>query len=236
MDGLAGEVVWALWLGILTSISPCPLATNVAAISFLGRRLDRPAAVVLSGLVYTLGRTLAYMALALVTVGGLLAVPAVARFLESSMNKILGPVLIAAGVFLLELVPVSLTTFSAGERSQRLAETGGLAGAGLLGVLFALAFCPVSAALFFGSLVPLALKAESPLLLPTAYGIGTALPVVAFAVLVAMGTRQMARAFGVLQNVERWARRITGAVFLLVGVYYTLVYIFGLAFLSPWSA
>jgi len=235
MGGLAGGAAWALWLGLLTSISPCPLATNIAAISFIGRRLDRPAAVVLSGLVYTLGRTLAYVALALLTVGGLLAVPAVARFLESSVNKILGPVLIATGVLLLELVPVSLTTFSAGERSRRLAETGGLAGAGLLGILFALAFCPISAALFFGSLVPMALKAESPLLLPVAYGVGTALPVVAFAVLVAMGTRQVARAFGVLQTIERWARRATGAVFLLVGVYYTLVSVFGLTFLSPWG-
>jgi len=235
MDGLAGGAAWALWLGLLTSISPCPLATNIAAISFIGRRLDRPAAVVLSGLVYTLGRTLAYVALALLTVGGLLAVPAVARFLESSVNKVLGPVLIATGVLLLELVPVSLTTFSAGERSRRLAETGGLAGAGLLGILFALAFCPISAALFFGSLVPLALKVESPLLLPVAYGVGTALPVVAFAVLVAMGARQVARAFGVLRTIERWARRATGAVFLLVGVYYTLVSIFGLTFLSPWG-
>jgi len=234
MGALVAATVSALWLGMLTSISPCPLATNVAAISFIGRRLDRPAAVVVSGLVYTLGRTVAYVALALVTVGGLLAVPAVARFLESSMNKVLGPVLVVAGVFLLELVPVSLTTFSAGERSQRLAERGGLAGAGLLGILFALAFCPVSAALFFGSLVPLALKAESPVLVPTAYGIGTAVPVVAFAVLVAVGVQQMARAFGVLQKVERWARRATGVVFLLVGVSYTLVFIFGLTWLWPW--
>lgn len=235
MGALAAGAAWALWLGILTSISPCPLATNIAAISFLGRRLDRPAAVVLAGLAYTLGRTVAYVALALVTVGGLLAVPPVARFLESSMNKVLGPVLIVAGVFLLELVPVSFTTFSAGERSRRLAERGGLAGAGLLGILFALAFCPVSAALFFGSLVPSALKAESPVLMPTAYGIGTALPVVVFAALVALGARQMAKAFGVVQKVERWARRATGVVFLLVGVYYTLVHIFGLAFLWPWG-
>ena len=235
MGALAAGAAWALWLGILTSISPCPLATNIAAISFLGRRLDRPAAVVLAGLAYTLGRTVAYVALALVTVGGLLAVPPVARFLESSMNKVLGPVLIVAGVFLLELVPVSFTTFSAGERSRRLAERGGLAGAGLLGILFALAFCPVSAALFFGSLVPSALKAESPVLMPTAYGIGTALPVVVFAAMVALGARQMAKAFGVVQKVERWARRTTGVVFLLVGVYYTLVHIFGLAFLWPWG-
>jgi len=236
MGALVAATVSALWLGILTSISPCPLATNVAAISFIGRRLDRPVAVVLSGLVYTLGRTVAYVALALVTVGGLLAVPEVARFLESSMNKILGPVLVVAGVFLLQLVPVSLTTFSAGERSKWLAERGGLAGAGLLGILFALAFCPVSAALFFGSLVPLALKAESRVLVPMAYGIGTAVPVVVFAVLVALGTQQMARAFGALQKVERWARRATGVVFLLVGVYYTLVFTFGLAWLWPWGA
>ncbi len=225
----------ALWLGILTSISPCPLATNIAAISFIGKRVGRPLSVILSGLLYTLGRTATYVALAVVAVGGLLAIPAVSDFLQTYMNKLLGPVLIVAGVLLLELVPLSFSTSVSSERAQRLAEKGGRLGAGLLGILFALSFCPISAGLFFMSLLPLALKHESYLLLPSAYGIGTALPVVIFAIAIALSARSVGKMYGALQKVERWARRITGGLFVLVGLYYCLLYIFGVTALQPWG-
>ena len=235
MGTLLAGTVSALWLGVLTSISPCPLATNIAAISFIGKRVGRPLSVVLSGLLYALGRTAAYVALAVVTVGGLLAIPAVSDFLQTYMNKLLGPVLIVAGVLLLELVPLSFSTSVSSERAQRLAEKGGLLGAGLLGILFALSFCPISAGLFFMSLLPLALKHESHLLLPSAYGIGTALPVVVFAIAIALSARSVGKMYGALQKVERWARRITGGLFVLVGVYYCLLYIFGVTALQPWG-
>jgi len=225
----------ALWLGILTSVSPCPMATNVAAISYIGKRVGRPRTVVASGVLYALGRTVAYVAVAVVAVGGLLAIPAVSRFLQTYMNKLLGPVLVAAGVVLLELVPLRFSTSVSGERAQRLAEKGGILGAGLLGMLFALSFCPISAGLFFASLLPLALKHKSRLLLPSAYGVGTALPVVVFAVAIALSARSVAKMFNALQKAEWWARRITGVVFIVVGVYYCLLYIFGMTALQPWS-
>jgi len=225
----------AFWLGVLTSISPCPMATNIAAISFIGKRVGRPLLVILSGLFYTLGRTVAYVAVAVMAVGGLLAVPAVSQFLQTYMNRLLGPVLIVVGVVLLELVPLRFSTSVGGERAQKLAEKGGILGAGLLGVLFALSFCPISAGLFFASLVPLALKHESRLLLPTAFGIGTALPVVVFAVAIALSARSVGKMYGALQKVEWWARRITGVLFILVGVYYCLLYIFGITALQPWN-
>lgn len=231
MSGLPEIVVGAgsaIWLGLLTSISPCPLATNVAAISYLGRRVDSPRHVLAGGLLYTLGRTAAYVALGFICVIGLLSMPEVSQFLQRHLNRILGPVLIVAGVFLLELFRPVLPGF--GRRGEKLGErlqAKGIWGAAPLGALFALSFCPVSAALFFGSLVPLAVRFDSAVLYPTLYGAGTALPVVVFAFLVAFGARFVGKAFNRLAVVERWARRLTGVVFVIVGIYLTLVYIFG---------
>jgi cytochrome c biogenesis protein CcdA len=221
----------AVWLGILTSISPCPLATNVAAISYLGRRVDSPKHVLGGGLLYTVGRTVAYVALGFVCVMGLLSMPEVSRFLQRHMNRILGPVLIVAGVFLLEVIrPVLPGLGKKGEKLRERLQSKGVWGAAPLGALFALSFCPVSAALFFGSLVPLAVRFDSPVLFPTLYGAGTALPVVAFAVLVAFGARFVARAFDRLAVVERWARKLTGVVFVVVGIYMTVIYTLGIQF------
>ncbi|HUS44549.1 MAG TPA: aromatic aminobenezylarsenical efflux permease ArsG family transporter [Phycisphaerae bacterium] len=226
MNALALGAAWALWLGILTSISPCPLATNIAAISFIGKRVGSTRHVLLSGLCYTLGRALTYLGIGVLVAAGLLSIPGASNFLQQFVNKLLGPLLILVGMFLLDLISLPIRGTLAGERTRRLAEKGGVAGAGLLGILFALSFCPISAAIFFGSLIPLSLKHESSVVLPCLYGIGTALPVAAFAVLIAFGTRRVGRAFDRLTQIERWARRATGVVFILVGIYYCLTYIF----------
>ncbi len=220
----------ALWLGLLTAISPCPLATNVAAISYLGKRVDRPALVLSGGLVYTLGRTVSYVLVALLVVQGLLSLSAVSRFLQQTLNLALGPLLVLVGLLLLDVIPWPWVGGGSGlfERLQRRADSLGLWGAGLLGLAFALAFCPVSAALFFGSLVPLAVKHQSPLLLPSVYGIGTAVPVVVFSFLLAFAANRVSRAFDVLTVLERWMRRLTAIVFILVGGYYCLIYLFGI--------
>jgi len=217
----------ALWLGILTSISPCPLATNVAAISFVGRRVGNPRQVFLAGLLYTLGRSLAYLVLGVLLVGSLLSVPHVSHVLQKYMNKILGPILILAGMFLLEMLQVNLPGFSISGEMQQRVEAWGVWGASALGAIFALSFCPVSAALFFGSLVPLAIKSGSSVLLPSLYGVGTALPVFVFAVLIALGAHAVSKVLDKLALVERWTRWATAVIFIGVGVYYCLVYIFG---------
>ncbi len=219
----------ALWLGLLTAISPCPLATNIAAISYVGKRVDRPALVLSAGLIYTLGRTLSYILVALVVVQGLLSLSAVSMFLQRNLNLVLGPVLVLVGLLLLDVVPWPWAGSSSRffEKLQARADGLGLWGAGLLGLAFALAFCPVSAALFFGSLVPLAVKHQSPLLLPSVYGIGTAVPVVAFSFILAFSANRISRAFNALTVIERWMRRLTAVVFILVGGYYCLIYLFG---------
>jgi cytochrome c biogenesis protein CcdA len=218
----------ALWLGILTSVSPCPLATNIAAVSYIGRRVNNPGRVVAAGTLYTLGRTLAYVVLGALLVMSLVSAPYVSHFLQKYMNKILGPLLIVVGMFLLELIRFGFKGTAMTGGLQKRVDRMGLFGALVLGVVFALSLCPVSAALFFGSLVPLAVANQSVVLLPTIYGIGTALPVVLFSIAIALGARSLGRAFTSVTAVEKWARRVTGVVFVAVGIYLSLVNIFGL--------
>ena len=217
----------AFWLGILTSISPCPLATNIAAISFVGRRVGSPTKVFLTGLLYTAGRMFAYLVLGVLLVSSLLSAPYLSHVLQKYMNEALGPILILVGMVLLDLVRMGFSGSGVSEKMQKRVEALGMWGAFLLGVAFALSFCPVSAALFFGSLVPVALRCESGVVLPSVYGVATGLPVLVFAVLIAVGAKRVGEAYHKLVPFEKWARRVTGAVFILVGIYYCLAHIFG---------
>jgi cytochrome c-type biogenesis protein len=215
----------AFWFGILTSISPCPLATNITAMSFVGRRVGSPMKVLLAGVLYTLGRSLAYMALGALLVASLLSAPRVSLVLQRTMNKALGPILIVVGIFLLGIIPLRLPSSGWAQKvGERIARWGPL-GAFLLGILFAVTFCPVSAALFFGSLVPLAIEQHSPLLLPALFGIGTGVPVLGFAIAIALGAKSLGKAFGKLTRIERWVRWLTGGVFIGVGIYLTLLHL-----------
>lgn len=229
MTGILAGAGAALWFGILTSISPCPLATNLTAISYMARTINHPRRVLLSGLLYTLGRVVAYTALAALLVASALSVPAISMGLQRYGNLVLGPVLIVVGMFLLELLSLPVRGGGVSTRLQQRADAAGIWGAALLGFVFALSFCPTSAALFFGSLLPLALKVQSRFFLPALFGIGTALPVMAAAVVLMLGGKATSRFFEKMTSLELWVRRATGAVFVLVGIYYCLKYIFGVA-------
>jgi len=226
MSGLALAAVSALWFGILTSVSPCPLATNITAISFVGRRTGSTRGVLLSGLLYTIGRALVYTAIGVLLVMSLLSAPTVSLTLQTWMNKLLGPILILAGMVMLGLLRISFRGRGMSQRLQQRVERWGLLGALGLGALFALSFCPVSATLFFGSLLPLAVKHGSGVLLPFIYGIGTAIPVVIFAIVLAFGARWLGKLFERVTQVERWMRTVTGAVFIGVGIYMSLVHVY----------
>lgn len=219
----------ALWLGILTSISPCPLATNVAAISFISKNIECPYKTVLSGILYTTGRILTYVLLGFVIVGGLLAVPAVANFLQQYINKIMGPLLILIGLILLNVFKFD---FSFGvcksDVCERFKDSASL-GAFLLGIIFALSFCPVSAALFFGSLTSLAVEHNSRLILPLCYGLGTGLPVMIFAIIIAFSVHKVGEVYDKIVKFEFWFRKITGAIFVLAGIYFIATHIFGVS-------
>lgn len=224
MDPFWVSWVSALWLGILTSISPCPLASNIAAVSFLSKKIAHPAAVFVSGLAYTLGRMVSYAAVGWIIIHSLISIPQIAMFLQKYMGKALGPVLIVTGLILLEVLVFRLPGFSLSQKHHNKLAESGAPGAFLLGFIFALAFCPVSAALFFGSLIPLALNQPAGTLLPFIYGIGTGLPVLAFAVAIALGVTSLSRWFHKLTTIELYTRKITGMIFVGAGLYYVWAY------------
>ncbi len=216
----------AFWLGILTAISPCPLATNIAAISFIGRKAGQKNHVIGSGLLYSAGRTLAYVILGAIITAGLLGSAEISRFLQKYMNEALGPILIILGLVLLGWIGSGVSLHVGADKLQEKAKQGGILWAVPIGFIFALSFCPVSAGLFFGGLLPLALKQQSVLLLPVAYGIGTSLPVVVFAFLMAFGSATVGKAFNKLTHIEIWIRRLAGTAFILAGIYYCLTHIY----------
>jgi cytochrome c-type biogenesis protein len=226
MSGLAVAALSAFWFGILTSISPCPLATNITAISFVGRRTGSPRGILLSGLLYTIGRALVYTTIGVLLVTSLLSAPTVSLTLQVWMNKLLGPILILAGMVMLGLLRISFRGRGMSQSLQQKVERWGLLGALGLGALFALSFCPVSATLFFGSLLPLAVQHGSGILLPFVYGIGTAIPVVVFAIVLAFGARWLGKLFERVTRVERGMRTVTGLVFIGVGFYMSLVHVY----------
>lgn len=225
MDNLLVAIGSALWLGILTSISPCPLATNIAAISYVGRRVEKTRLVLLAGLLYTLGRMLAYIAVAIIVTRSMQMIPGVSMFLQKYMNLAIGPLLVVVGALLLGIFNISFGGGMGGGLQEKVDKMG-IGGALLLGIVFALAFCPVSAGLFFGALIPLALRSNA-VLMSTLYGIGTAVPVIGFSLLLAFAAHLIGAAFKKLTVIERWVRRVTAVVMIGIGVYLILRHNFG---------
>ncbi len=218
--GLGG----ALWFGVLTSMSPCPLAANITAISYMSRRAGHPKFVLLSGLLYSLGRMAAYIVIGVLVISGTLAIPGVAWGLQKYMNALLGPFLLLAGIFALGVVPFPTGSGRFLANIQAKADQWGIAGAFVLGFIFALSFCPVSAGIFFGSVIPMAIAQGSRFFFPAVYGLGTALPVVFFAVVVAFSAQSIGSVFRITTQIEKWARWGSAAIFIMVGLYFTLAH------------
>ena len=224
--GFLLEIGSAIWLGLLTSISPCPLATNVAAIAFVSREGGSPRRALTAGLLYTIGRSVAYVLLAAIAVFAFSRLLGISNFLQGTLYRLLGPALILIGMVLLGLIPIRLPQRSSSP-SEASVRKGGLWSAAGLGALFALSFCPVSAALFFGMLIPLAVTHNSVLTLPGVYGVATGIPVAVFAGAIAFGTTKVGAMFDAAGRLERWLRPATAIVLILVGIYETLRSIFG---------
>jgi len=233
--GTMGEspipVIAAFFIGLMTAISPCPLATNITAIAYISKRIDSSRHTLLTGFVYTLGRMAAYIAVASVIVFFGMNIQIIALGLQHYGERLLGPFLLLCGIYLLDIVHFDwlpagdwFSGFTSGI-SARLAGKGYL-GAFLLGVIFALSFCPFSAVLFFAMLIPLALGAGDPVIIPAVFALATGLPVIVISYLLVRG---LGKSKGVIQKIgdaEKWIRRTVAAVFIVVGVYY-IVIIFG---------
>src|SRR5680860_430832 len=221
----------ALLLGILTSISPCPLATNITAVAFISKDIKTPKYTIISGLFYTIGRSISYTLLATLIYFGLSSYQ-VSRIFQGWGDKILGPVLIIIGLIMFNVIKINFKTSSKTEKIKLWLADKGYFGSLALGMLFAFAFCPYSGVLFFGVLIPLILKSASGLLLPSIFALGTGLPVIIFSFLIAYSMKTVGKVFQSVQKVEKYLRYGVATVFIITGLYYT-TFLICLLYTSP---
>jgi cytochrome c-type biogenesis protein len=219
-------VLSALILGLITAISPCPLATNIAALGYVSRRATERRYTVITGALYTLGRMFSYSVIGVLIVATGLEIPGVATFLQDFGEQVLGPLLIVIGVIMLTINKISLN-LGGGKLSsigEKVANRGMLGGF-LLGALFALAFCPYSAVIFFGVLIPLALKSSGGVTLPAVYAIGTGLPVLVFGALLSFGVTRVSTWLSAVTRAEKIIRVAVSIIFIGVGIYLVALWI-----------
>lgn len=225
LDNSTTPALTAFLLGLLTAISPCPLATNIAAIGFIGKDMENRCRIFRNGLLYTLGRVLAYTVL-----GGVLililregaSLFGIQKFIGKYGELILGPALLLIGLFVLFGSRLKLPSFGFNGNGEGVARKGGL-GAFLLGVLFAMAFCPTSGVFYFGMLIPMSATATAGYLLPVLFAVATALPVLIVAWILAFSVQHIGSFYGRMQAVQKWMNRIVGGLFTIIGLYYCVI-------------
>ncbi len=212
-------ILTAFILGLMTAISPCPLATNITAIGFISKDIESRRKVFLNGLIYTLGRGITYTAIGLIfyfSIGQL----ELSGFIQQWGEKILGPILVIIGLFMLGILKLKIPGIgSITEKMENKSRTG-FGGVLLLGVVFALAFCPYSGVLYFGMLIPMTVSSPSGLFLPIIFALGTGIPVIIFAWLIAFSVGKIGNLYNRIKTFELWFRRIVAFLFIAVGIYY----------------
>jgi len=215
----------AFVLGLMTAISPCPLATNITATAYLSKDITEKLKVLFNGLFYTLGRIFSYTALGLVFYFGASKFQ-VAKLLQGVGGMWLGVALVIVGILMLDIIKLNIPLFDKLKPKVNEEERkGGYWNAFLMGVVFALAFCPFSGVLYFGVLIPMTIASPSGLLLPPIFAIATGLPVIVISYLIAYSMSNIGKFYSKMKTFEIWFKRIVAAIFIIVGIYYIITYI-----------
>lgn len=225
LDNSTAPALTAFLLGLLTAVSPCPLATNIAAIGYIGKDIENRRIIFRNGVLYTIGRIIAYTLLGIMLIS-ILKEGASVFSIQKTIGKwgelLLGPMLVIIGLFMLFGNKLNLPKLGFGNNGEKLARKGGF-GALVLGILFALAFCPSSGVLYFGMLIPMSVSASGGYFFPILFAIATALPVLLVAWVLAFSIQHIGEVYGKIQSFQKWLNIIIGIVFTLVGVYYCLI-------------
>lgn len=222
LDNSSTPLLTAFLLGLLTALSPCPLATNIAAIGFIGKDIEKRKRIFRNGLLYSLGRILSYTLLGVILITILKvgsSMFGIQKIIGTWGEMILGPLLLVIGLFMLLGDKLNLPKFGFSGKPEGLAGKGGW-GALMIGALFALAFCPTSGVFYFGMLIPMSATTSAGYFLPMIFAVATAIPVLAVAWLLAFSVQRLGRFYGKLQKVQKWANLVVGLLFILIGIYY----------------
>ena len=214
-------LIAAFFIGLMTAISPCPLATNITAIAYVSKKLYNSKHTLWVGFAYTLGRMLTYVGIAALIVWAGMGMQDISLTLQSGGNLLLGPILLIIGVLMLGLLKLPTKSSSRLEKLKESLSDKGVLGAFLLGVVFALAFCPFSAVLFFGMLIPLAIAAGDPILIPSVFAFATGLPVIILSFILVYSVSRIGNVMNKIKVFELWMRRIVAVIFILTGGYMT---------------
>lgn len=224
LDSSSTPFISALVLGLMTAISPCPLATNITATAFISKNISNKRKVFLSGVIYTLGRAFSYTSIGLILYFGASKFH-LARFFNQNGEKYLGPLLVILGLFMLGVFKLHfLRGFDFTQKLSEKFKDNGLWGSFIIGVIFALAFCPYSGVLYFGMLIPLTVASASGLYLPIIFAVGTGIPVIIFTYLLAFAVGSVGLFYNRITQIEKVMRFVAGLVFLLTGFYYMMIY------------
>lgn len=224
LDNTQTPILYAFLLGIMTSISPCPMATNITAIAYISKDIEDKRKIFLNGLVYTLGRAITYTTIGVIIFFGASKFE-VSKIFTSYGEKFLGPLLIIIGIFMLDVISLKFPSFGrVTDKMQDKAKNRGFGSVLLLGIVFALAFCPYSGVLYFGMLMPLTIASPQGLYLPVVFAVATALLVIVISYLLAFSIAEVGKFYNKIKIFQKWFNRIVASIFIIVGVYY--VYIF----------
>lgn len=214
-------LIAAFFLGLMTAISPCPLATNITAIAYISKKIGNSKSTLLVSIFYTLGRMIIYIGIAAVIVWIGLSTFSISMVLQKYGKIILGPMLLIFGVLMLGIFNLSIG--KSGDRLNKIKESlseKGVIGSLLLGMLFALAFCPISGVFYFGMLIPLALQNSDPILIPSIFAVATSLPVILFSLILVFSFSKIGDVMRKVQLIEKWLRKAVAIIFIIVGIYY----------------
>lgn len=224
-DNASWPVLSAWALGVLTAISPCPLATNITATAYIARTLEGKRKILLSGFLYTLGLAFTYTSIAMIISLGASKFH-VARFFQGNGEKFVGPIMIVIGLIMLNIIRFRfLGKSNLKEKVGDKFKDKGLLGSFLLGALFAMAFCPYSGAMYFGMLIPMTIESEMGMTLPLFFAIGAGSLVLFFTLIIAFSFQKMGLYFKRITQIEKVMRYIAAVLFILTGVYYVLIYL-----------
>ena len=215
----------AFILGLMTAISPCPLATNITAIGYISKDIQSQKRVFYNGLIYTLGRGISYTAIGLIFFFGASQFH-FSGFLQVWGEKIIGPLLIVIGLVMLGVVNFNIPGIGSLTEKMENNSKGGFWGVLLLGIVFALAFCPYSGVLYFGMLIPMTVSSVSGLYLPVVFALATGIPVIIFAWLIAFSVGKIGKLYNSMKAFEKWFRRVIAVLFIGVGIYYVITIFF----------
>ncbi len=212
-------------LGLLTAISPCPLATNITATAYIANNITSKSKVLLNGILYTAGRVFSYTFIGTIIYFGASKFH-VAKMFQGNGEKFIGPVMIIIGLIMLDLIKLDiLGKFSISEKIAEYFKYKGIWGSFILGLLFALAFCPYSGALFFAILIPMTIQETEGLALPVIFSIGTGLPVIVFSFVISFSAHKLGVWFKAIQRIEKVMRILAGITFIVTGLYYLNIYV-----------